>query len=94
MKEFEFKPPKGSVYVTFVEGEPETTSSGLAIPADKNPRRNMMAKITACGELTESLEVGMEIIFNRSRAVMIKEGIYCVKEEFIDAVCTGEVTVG
>ena len=94
MKEFEFKPPKGSVYVTFVEGEPETTSSGLTVPAAKNPRRNMVAKITECGELTESLEVGTDIIFNRSRAVMIKEGTYCVKEEFIDAVCVGKVTVG
>lgn len=90
MREFDFKPPRGSVYVGFTEDKTKETESGLAVPTNNNPRRNMMAEIVECGEGCEDLAVGMIVIFNRSRTTLIKEGIYCVKEEFIEGEYTSE----
>lgn len=86
MQEFDFKPPPGSVYVTFTE-DPEfkETSSGIHAKQDLNPRRSMVATVAAVGGGVEDVQAGMNILFNRSRAIMVKEGVYCVKEEFIEA---------
>lgn len=86
MQEFNFKPPAGSVYVTFTE-DPEfkETQSGIHAKQDLNPRRSVMATVSVVGEGIEDIQSGMTILFNRSRAIMVKEGIYSIKEEFIEA---------
>jgi co-chaperonin GroES (HSP10) len=90
MRENSFIPPSGSVYVTFTEELEAKTGSGIAIPTDNNPRRNMVAEVTEVGDDIDDITVGMKIIFNRSRAIKVKDGIYCVKYEFIEGeqICT------
>jgi co-chaperonin GroES (HSP10) len=90
MKEIEFAPPLGSVYVE-VDEQPEVkTESGLHVPTNKNPRRNETAKVVQTAKDIEDVAIGDTIIFNMSRAVKVDGNIFSVKIDYIEGVveCT------
>lgn len=90
MKEIEFTPPLGSVYVEIDEKLEVKTDSGLHLQTNKDPRRNETAKIVEIGSDIEDVSVGDTIIFNRSRAIKVGGNIFSVKIDYLEGVleCT------
>ena len=71
MKEIEFAPPLGSVYVEIDEQPEVKTGSGLHLQSNKDPRRNQTATVVEIEGDIEDVSVGDTIIFNMSRAVKV-----------------------
>ena len=86
MKEIEFAPPLGSVYVEIDEQPEVKTGSGLHLQANKDPRRNQTATVVEIAEDIEDVSVGDTIIFNMSRAVKVGGEIFSVKIDYIEGV--------
>jgi len=90
MKEIEFAPPLGSVYVEIDEQPEVKTGSGLHLQSNKDPRRNQTATVVEVAEDIEDVSVGDTIIFNMSRAVKVGGKVFSVKIDYIEGVveCT------
>lgn len=90
MREIEFEPPLGSVYVEIDEQPEVKTDSGLHLQTNKDPRRNQTARVVEVASDIEDVSVSDTIIFSMSRAVKVDGRIFSVKLDYIEGVveCT------
>lgn len=80
MRDLDFKPPTGSVYVKYRDNLQEERPGGVVVVTNK-PRDFVEGTVeqSNCG----SVEAGNRISFARARSHEVRPGVFCVKEDNI-----------
>jgi co-chaperonin GroES (HSP10) len=77
MRDFNFKPPAGNVYVQYSTPVDAKTGGGIHLPASKQPPA-AQAIVNAVGEDADGILVADNVLFDLSRSTRIGESTYCV----------------